>query len=271
MLIVSALAGWLAGGLGNLAADALPCLGDRDAANLPASSEAQGLQRLLPDGRLRSDEETSPHSDPAVEPRARRGSLALWHYLTLPWYPFRHGLCPHCQARRPWRAPALEAALIAIFALAWFRAHSNPALLLILSAYSTFLLVVLVIDLEHRRVLNVMLGPAVVIALVASLAPGLPGPRSALLGGAVGLGAFLVLAFIGRGALGGGDVKLAGVIGVMTGYPGVVAALALGVVLGGAAALTLLITRQATRKSYMAYAPYLAVGALIILYSTLSR
>ncbi len=225
LLAISALAGWLAGGLGNLAADALPWLGDR----------------------------------------ARPDVCALWHYLTLPWYPFHRGLCPHCHTRRPWRAPALEAATILIFVLAWLRARHNPALLLILSAYGAFLLIVLVIDLEHRRVLNIVVAPAAVIALAASLAPGMPGPRSALLGGAVGLGVFLALALIGRGALGAGDVKLAGVIGLMTGYPHVVSALVLGVVLGGIAALWLLLTRRASRKSYMAYAPYLAIGALIIL------
>ncbi len=271
MLIVSALAGWLAGGLGNLAADALPRLGERASADLPGPRPAQGLPRLPCNGKPQADGETLPGSDPTLPMRAGSGPLVLWHYLTLPWYPFRHGLCPHCQARRPWRAPALEAALIAIFAFAWFRAGGRPALWLTLAAYSTFLLIVLVIDLEHRRVLNVMLGPAVIVAMVASLAPGLPGPRSALLGGAVGLAAFLVLAFIGRGALGSGDVKLAGVIGVMTGYPAVVPALALGVTLGGVAALTLLVTRSAGPKSYMAYAPYLAVGALVILFLPVVR
>jgi leader peptidase (prepilin peptidase) / N-methyltransferase len=65
--------------------------------------------------------------------------------------------------------------------------------------------------------------------------------------------------------MGAGDIKLAGVIGLLTGYPLVIPALLLGVGLGGAAALTLLITRRAGRKSSMAYAPYLAVGAIIVL------
>ena len=101
--------------------------------------------------------------------------------------------------------------------------------------------------------------------MAASFAPGMPGPEKALLGGAVGLGAFLALALVGRGALGAGDVKLAGVIGLMTGYPEVLSTLALGIVLGGVAALWLLLARRVSRQSYMAYAPYLAIGALIML------
>jgi len=50
-----------------------------------------------------------------------------------------------------------------------------------------------------------------------------------------------------------------------------VAALVLGVLLGGGAALVLLISKRATRKSYIAYAPYLALGALITLWLHFAR
>ena len=69
--------------------------------------------------------------------------------------------------------------------------------------------------------------------------------------------------------MGFGDVKLAGVIGLMLGYPFVVPALMVGIILGGLAALALLITRKAERKSYIAYAPYLALGALVVLFRLL--
>ena len=49
--------------------------------------------------------------------------------------------------------------------------------------------------------------------------------------------------------MGLGDVKLAGVIGLMTGYPLVVAALAIGIVLGGVAAIALLVTRRAAARA----------------------
>jgi leader peptidase (prepilin peptidase) / N-methyltransferase len=62
--------------------------------------------------------------------------------------------------------------------------------------------------------------------------------------------------------MGMGDVKLAGVIGLMTGYPVVVTALVAGIVLGGVAAAVLLIARRVGRKTPIAYAPYLALGAL---------
>jgi leader peptidase (prepilin peptidase) / N-methyltransferase len=230
-IVASLLTAWLAGGAANWAADVLP---DRD----------------------------EPGDGQPPPPRAC-GPRAVLHYLTLPWYPFR-GVCPHCGQRRPIRAPLLEAATIVVFALAWFLIP-DPWSLAITCLYAAFLLAVLVIDLEHRRVLNIMLAPAAVVALLVSLLPGGPDPLQALLGGAIGFGTFGLLALIGRGAMGLGDVKLAGVIGLMTGYPLVLPALLAGVALGGIAAIALLVTRRAGRKSTMAYAPYLALGTIIVL------
>jgi len=221
------IAGWLAGGAGNWAADVLPVR-------------------------------------PAPAPAGGHG-LILWHYLTLPWVPFRRGICPHCGERRPIRAPLLELATIVAFGLAWWRLSASPVQMAVACLCAVFLLTVAVIDLEQRRVLNVMLAPAAVVALLASLLPGPPSLLSAVVGGAAGFGLFFVIALIGRGKLGAGDVKLAGVIGLMLGFPAAISALVIGILLGGAAAMLLLITRRAGRKSSLAYAPYLALGALVLL------
>ncbi len=194
----------------------------------------------------------------------------VWHYVTLPWYAARYGVCPCCGEHRPWRVPALEAAGMAPFAVTAALAPNLPVLL-VGWLYVAALLAVLVIDLEHRRVLNVMMAPLAVVALLASALPSQPGLLSALLGGAVGLALFGVLAFAGRGALGMGDVKLAGVIGLMLGYPAGLYALVGGIFLAGLAALLLLLTRRATRKSTIAYAPYLAVGTIVALWVGMMR
>ena len=69
--------------------------------------------------------------------------------------------------------------------------------------------------------------------------------------------------------MGGGDVKLAGVIGLLLGYPTVFTGLLLGIILGGLAAAVLLLFKRITLRSTMAYAPYLASGALIGLWQML--
>ena len=55
----------------------------------------------------------------------------------------------------------------------------------------------------------------------------------------------------------------------MTGYPAVWTAVLLGTILGGLGAVMLLLSKRTTRKSMMAYAPYLALGALVTLWQNI--
>lgn len=229
--LLAVISGWIGGGLVNWAADILPGLRDR---------------------------QEKPTAPPTMH--------SLVHYWTLPWFFVRHGICPHCHSKVSWRSPAVEVVSISLFVLMAVRWGWTLALP-VSCLYGLFLIAVTVIDFEHHRVLNVMLAPAALVVAVVSLLPLAPGPLNMLLGGAVGFGVFLLLAIIGRGALGMGDVKLAGVVGMMTGYPGVLTALAIGAILGAVAALLLLASRKATRKTAIAYAPYLAVGALVTIWT----
>ena len=188
----------------------------------------------------------------------RSALSALWRNPSTYWAP---GPQMHS-----WRYPAVILTSVGLAVLmAWHWGGSTA--LGIAWLYGLFLLAIAVIDFEHHRVLNIMLAPAVVVIVLLGLLPATPGLLNMLLGGIVGFGVFLLLAIIGRGALGLGDVKLAGVIGMMTGFPGVVYALLWGAILGGAVALILLISRKATRKTAIAYAPYLALGAVYVMWA----
>jgi leader peptidase (prepilin peptidase)/N-methyltransferase len=81
---------------------------------------------------------------------------------------------------------------------------------------------------------------------------------------------FLLLALAGMAifkaeALGFGDVKLALFMGLLVGWPYIVQAIFYGVLLAGAASIAVII-RNRSMKGTIAYGPYLAAGALIVLY-----
>ncbi len=143
-------------------------------------------------------------------------------------------------------------------------AHSlaQQAVLVMIGFY---LLLIAVIDIDHHLVLNRMLLWSLPMLIVLSLLGLLPDLPHALLGSIVGLIIFGLLAAIGRGAMGMGDVKLAGWIGFVLGYPQVFSALLLGIIAGGVAALVLLLLRRISSKQSLAYAPYLALGAWLML------
>jgi leader peptidase (prepilin peptidase)/N-methyltransferase len=136
---------------------------------------------------------------------------------------------------------------------------------LVQGTYCSLLLLIAVIDLEHSIVPNVLVGTGMLLALGFSILGRAVGLASALGGALVGGGIFALLAIARRNALGMGDVKLAALIGMMTGLPYVLQALTVGVVLGGLAAALALLTRVRTGKQYMPYAPYLVAGTLVTL------
>ena len=136
----------------------------------------------------------------------------------------------------------------------------------------TVLVHILVFDLKHRLILNKITYPAVVVALaLAQFSPGLTAPR-ALIGGAGVALFFFVLNLISRGGIGLGDAKLGALIGAVTGagndpaHLGAVYASIYGILLGGAAAVVLLITRLRRLKDPIPYGPFLCAGCAIILF-----
>jgi leader peptidase (prepilin peptidase)/N-methyltransferase len=90
------------------------------------------------------------------------------------------------------------------------------------------------------------------------------------LGLAAGILLFGVLLLLGEfifqaGALGLGDVWLAGTIGAMIGFPDGLMALALGMLLAGLMGGVLLLTKRTSPGDYMPYGSYLCMGALAYL------
>jgi prepilin signal peptidase PulO-like enzyme (type II secretory pathway) len=144
-----------------------------------------------------------------------------------------------------WQAPGLERLVAAL-------------------TLTGLLLAISLVDLSVRRVPNVLLVVLLLWAAGQMLWLGQPTPVSAAIGLLIGGGLFLLAAWLGRGAMGLGDVKLAAVLGVVLGYPLIFPGLLAGVLAGGLAALALLLAGRAGRKDTMAYAPYLALGALFV-------
>ncbi len=168
------------------------------------------------------------------------------------------------------RALWVPVATAALFCGLGLRYAAEPALLLVSVVEATLLLLLLVIDLDQCLVPTPVVGLLVVVALVsANLWPG-SGLRDALLGGAVGFGSFAAFVGLARllhgaDALGLGDASLALAIGCITGYPRVVGALGLGIVLGGIAAGALLLLGRVGLRQAIPYGPALILAAIGVL------
>lgn len=135
---------------------------------------------------------------------------------------------------------------------------------LIPAAWFCFFALVASTDLLCRWVPNSAVYPAAALAVVAHLAAGDP-ILAVALGGGLALAVFALAAWLRPGGLGGGDVKLAAVIGLVFGFPGVLWALLVGGALGAAVAAALLVSRNGGRATRMPYAPFLCIGAALAL------
>jgi leader peptidase (prepilin peptidase)/N-methyltransferase len=127
------------------------------------------------------------------------------------------------------------------------------------------LLALAIIDLDQRLIPNHLVYLGVAIALAGSFIVGAPRPLSAMAGALIGYGIFWIIVRVRPGAMGGGDVRLAGLIGLMVGFHAVIWALLAGMILAGLVALALVLGRRARLDQTMAYGPYLVMGAWIML------
>jgi leader peptidase (prepilin peptidase) / N-methyltransferase len=171
---------------------------------------------------------------------------------------------------RPWQVygpPVLAALLFAVFA--YDLGLSHFLLLAIRSVFVLVLVQVIFFDLEHRLILDRVIFPAMGLAVIVSVLYGQPWWA----GIATGLGAgilFLFLSIAGSTllraeVLGFGDVKLAAFMGFLLGWPAIVDAVFIGVVVGAIAAIAVGIWHRSLKATF-AYGPYLAIGALVMLY-----
>jgi len=127
--------------------------------------------------------------------------------------------------------------------------------------YAAFLTGIAVYDVRRHRIPNVAVYPAIIIAIgVAFVRPDAPW-WSFLLSG-LGAGAFfIVLGSVSRGSMGMGDAKLAALIGLVAGWPGVLVALFVAFALGALTGVLLMAVGRLGRRDPLPFAPALAVGA----------
>jgi leader peptidase (prepilin peptidase)/N-methyltransferase len=171
-------------------------------------------------------------------------------------------------------SPRRRATLAGLAAVACGLAGLGIGTAAALPAYLWFALaacVLTVVDVEHHRLPNRIVYPTYLAGLLLlGVAAVVDSDRSAYLRGLVGMvvlyGVFLVLAMISPAALGFGDVKLAGLLGLYLAYlGGGVLALGMigGVAVGFVVGVWLMVVRRAGRRGELAYGAALLVGSVL--------
>jgi leader peptidase (prepilin peptidase)/N-methyltransferase len=194
-------------------------------------------------------------------------------------YLWLRGRCRYCGEKIPIRVLLVEVLAGILFFLAFWR-YGLSAEFGITAFWCCIFLVIIFIDWEHQLILNRITYPSALIALVIlSIDSLLPEPGilrnidfvpdtsiiSGLIGGAAGFLFFFIVFVISPRGIGMGDIKLALLIGLVAGFPLVIIALLIGILLGGLVAVVLLAFRLKGRKDAIPYGTFLAIGPIISL------
>ncbi len=213
------------------------------------------------------------HCDACQHPLAPKDLIPVVSYLWL------RGRCRYCRTNISPRVLLVEFLGGVLFILAFWR-FGLSAEFAITAFWCCVFLVIMFIDWEHKLILNKVTYSAAVVALVILAVnsllpePGIlsnliffpkPSILSGIIGGAAGFIFLLIPALINPRGMGFGDVKMAALIGLVTGFPLALVAVFMGVVLGGLLAVILLLFRIKKRKETIPLGPFLSLATIATL------
>jgi len=176
------------------------------------------------------------------------------------------GRCRTCQGAIRFYYPLIELLTPLLFLLQYGQ-QGWQSLLIVRLVFVSGMLVLFMIDLNHRILPNVITIPGVCVGLVLSHFFGI-GLSSAVLGAALGAGLSLLIAqlyfWIRReDGLGMGDVKMLGMIGAFLGWQSTLLTLFLASLFGSLIGLLVLAFRYGGRRYPLPFGSFLAVAAIV--------
>jgi leader peptidase (prepilin peptidase) / N-methyltransferase len=198
------------------------------------------------------------HCPECGDPIEPRDNVPLLSYVLL------RGRCRKCKTKISARYPLVEALTGILFAGAAYKFGLSLELLSALALILT-LVALAGIDLEHRLLPNVIVGPAALVGFGLSV---LHSPErwwiyfvSAL---AVSGGLF-ALALAYPGGMGMGDVKMGGMLGAFLG-PYAALAVFLGALCGAVSGGVLMVAGKMRRRHALPFGVFMAVGGIVALF-----
>lgn len=205
-----------------------------------------------------------------------RPAAARWELPVLSWL-LRRGRCPDCQAPISLRYPMVELLTCACFTAIAIRLPRTgqlwavPAFLY----FAAIAIALSLIDAERHRLPDAIVLPSYPIlglglTIAAVLADSPAAVVRALLGGLALFLCYSLMAWCEPSGMGFGDAKVAGLVGGMLSflsYPTLLVGAFAGTVAGGTYATAALMSGRASRKTAVAYGPFLLLGAFVAIFA----
>jgi len=198
-------------------------------------------------------------------------------------YLFLAGKCRYCKAKISWLYPAVEISTALIFLLIFFssplyfnfQSFENWGIGTIWQFLSlgfwfyitSVLIFIFVYDLKHYLIPDKVLLPAIIVAIVYRLVFNFSLLQNYLIAILIGAGFFLAIFLVSQGRwMGFGDVKLAVLLGLITGFPNILVALFLAFFFGAVVGVALMIQHKKKINSEIPFGPFLIIGTFVAIF-----
>jgi len=197
--------------------------------------------------------------------------IPIWSFL------FLRGRCRYCKKKISWQYPLVEAATGIIFFAGFLVLGISPEFFFFI-IYASFLIAIFVLDYTKYIIPDFLSVPAGLSAFLGSIIITIADSSSpsfhlfpalfSNLGWAIliGGGFFLAQFLISKGRwVGGGDIRLGAVMGLMLGFPNIIAALGIAYVIGALWGIGLIILKRKTIKGVLPFGTFLTISTIICL------
>lgn len=197
-----------------------------------------------------------------------RQKISFYDNIPVASYFILRGRCRKCKARISFRYPLVE--IISGCALLFlFRNHGLTTGFFVYSFLSAILIAIFFIDLDFQIIPDLLTLPGMVIGLAISMAPHGMGIISSLVGLLVGGGALYMIALLGdwlfkKESMGGGDIKMAAMLGAFLGWQKIIVVFFGSALIGLLISLIVMAFSSRVRANHVIpFGPFLAMAAFV--------
>ena len=191
----------------------------------------------------------------------RLGFLDLIPVLS---YVFNRGKCRYCGAKYSTQYPFIEL-LNGILYLFVFYRYGFTWISVMHCITISLLIVIFMIDLRYKIIPDSLVIFGLLYTIIISIMLIDINIWDKVFGFLFGFTLFLVIALV-TNAMGGGDIKLMGLLGLNFGLKGIIFITIFSFIIGAIISILLLITKKATRKDYIPFGPFIAVSAVTYIF-----
>lgn len=171
--------------------------------------------------------------------------------------------CRYCRRPISWQYPLVELAAAGAFALLYWQ-FGLSAEFFVYSLYVCFLIIIFVYDLRYYLILDKVSLTGAAVALILSFFALKISLMSLLWGALFGAGFFLLQFVVSRGKwIGGGDIRLGLLMGLMLGWPNILAALFIAYALGSVVGVGLILSGRKKWQSRVPFGTFLSLAAFL--------